>query len=145
MFSSSRTLPGQRVRLQRLDERGLDLDPPHAVALGVLADERAHERLDVLGPLAKRRDADGDDVQAIEEVFAEAPGLHVGGEVAVGRGDEAHVDRLGAPAHLLHLARLQRAQDLRLDRQRQLADLVDEERPLVGLLEVALPRRTARR
>ena len=58
VFSSSRTLPGQACVLQRLDERRLDLDAAHAVALGVLPHERAHERLDVLGPLAQRRDAD---------------------------------------------------------------------------------------
>ena len=55
VFSSSRTLPGHACALQRLDERRLDLDRSHAVALGVLPDERAHERLDVLRALAQRR------------------------------------------------------------------------------------------
>ena len=87
----------------------------------------------------------GHDVEPVEEVLAEAAGLHLGGEVAVGRRDEAHVDGLGPPADLLHLARLQRAQDLGLDGQRQLANLVDEERALVGLLEVALRAPAARR
>ena len=59
--------------------------------------------------------ADRHDVEPVEEILAEAAGLHLGGEIAVGRGDEAHVDGLGAPADLLHLARLQRAQDLGLD------------------------------
>ena len=83
----------------------------------------------------------GHDVEPVEEVFAEAAGLRLGGEIAVRRDDEAHVDVLGAAAHRLHLARLDGAQDLRLHRERQLADLVDEERALVGLLEVAEPRR----
>ena len=65
------------VRAQRLDERGLDVDPAHAVALGVLAHERAHERLDVLRALAQRRDADRHHVEPVEEIFAEAPALHV--------------------------------------------------------------------
>ena len=103
-----------------------------------------HQGLDVLGPLAQRRHAHGHDVEPVEEVLAEAARLHLGGEVAVGRGDEAHVDDLGPPADLLHLARLQRAQHLGLDRERQLADLVDEERALVGLLEVPEARASAR-
>ena len=131
---------GPRVRLHRLHERRLDLDLPHPVAIGVLPHERADERRDVLDPLAQRRDADRDDVEPVVEVLAEAARLHVGREVAVRRGDEPHVDRLRAPADLLHFARLERAQDLGLDRQRELADLVDEERAFVGLLEVPLPR-----
>ena len=125
------------VRLERLDERRLDVDLAHAVAIGVRAHERVHERLDVLRALAERRHADGHHVEAIEEVLAEAPGLRLGGEIAVRRDDEAHVDVLGAAADRLHLARLDGAQDLRLHRERELADLVDEERALVGLLEVA--------
>ena len=58
VFSSSRTLPGHGVRLERLDERRLDLDLAHAVAIGVRAHERVHERLDVLRTLAERRHAD---------------------------------------------------------------------------------------
>ena len=130
-----------RVGLERLDQRGLDLDGAHAVAIGVRAHERVHERLDVLGALAQRRNADGNDVEPIEQVFAESTGLGLGGEIAVRRDDEADVDVLGAAADGLHLAGLDDAQDLRLHRQRQLADLVDEERALVGLLEVTEPRR----
>ena len=131
--------------MKRLDERGLDVDLAHAVALGVRAHERAHERLDVLGRSRSGGTRIGHDVEPVEEILAEAPGLHLGGEIAVRRGDEAHVDVLGAPADRLHLARLERAQDLRLDRERQLADLVDEERALVGLLEVARRAPRARR
>ena len=52
--------------------------------------------------------------------------------------DDAHVDgdRLGA-ADAAHLARLERAQELRLQLERQLADLVEEERAAVGALEGA--------
>ena len=42
--------------------------------------------------LAQRRDRDGEDVQAVEEVGAEAALPHLALEVAVGGGDEAHVD-----------------------------------------------------
>src|SRR5437762_4072629 len=39
------------------------------------AHEMLHEERDVLAPLAKRRQGDVHHVQAVEEVFAEAPGL----------------------------------------------------------------------
>ncbi len=59
------------------------------------------------------------DVDAVEEVLAEAPGLRLGGEIAVRRGDDAHVDldvlRVAeAPDRLL----LQHAQQLHLQVQR---------------------------
>ena len=68
------------------------------------------------------------------------PGLDVLRQVAVRRGDDADVD-LPAPvlADATHLALLERAEELRLEAQRHLADLVEEERPAVGRLEEAGP------
>ena len=82
---------------------------------------------------------DRDDVEAVVEVLAEAPLGDRGGEVLVGRRDEPHVDpqRLGA-ADALELALLEAAQQLGLQREAHVADLVEEERPLVGELEAAL-------
>ena len=48
------------------------------------------------------------------------------------------LQRLAADA--LHLAALERAQQLRLEREVELANLVDEERAAVGLLEDARAR-----
>ena len=63
-------------------------------------------------------------------------------EIAVRRGDDAHVDldRLAA-ADPLELALLQDAQQLDLHVQRELADLVEEQRAAVGQLEPAQPAR----
>src|SRR5262249_268038 len=48
-------------------------------------------------------------------------------QIAIGRRDEAHVDRLRAqPADAQHLASLERAQELRLQGHRKLADLVEK-------------------
>ena len=52
-------------------------------------------------------------------------------------------ERVAADA--AHLAPLERAQELRLQLERQLADLVDEERAAVRLLEDARARRRRRR
>ena len=73
------------------------------------------------------------DVEAVVEVLAEAPGADLLFEDAVGRGDDADVDLLRlAVADAEDDALLQRAQELHLQVQRQLADLVEEERALVG-------------
>ena len=57
-----------------------------------------------------------DDVEAVEEIFAEAALGDEGVEVGVGGGDDAHVgaDRLGL-ADRMDLAGLEEAQQLRLD------------------------------
>ena len=69
------------------------------------------------------------------------PLLDGGLEVAVGRGDEADVERhLAVAADRPHRPLLQRAQQLRLQRERQLADLVEEERAAVRLHEEARAR-----
>ena len=62
------------------------------------------------------------------------------GEIAVGRGDQAHVDpqRPGA-AEPLELVLLQHAQDLGLRAGAHVADFVQEQRAAVGLLEPADP------
>jgi hypothetical protein len=56
-------------------------------------------------------------------------------------GDDPDVDSLDPPrADRLDLALLQRPQELGLDRQRQLADLVEHQRAAVGLGEEAAAR-----
>src|SRR2546426_711377 len=107
---------------------------------------RGEEVLDqerqVLDPLAQPRQHDRDDVQPVVQVLAEAPRLHLGLEVLVGGREDAHVDLQGAvAADPLELALLQDAQDLGLRLRPHVADLVEEERPAVGDLELALARR----
>ena len=79
-----------------------------------------------------------DDVQPEEEVFAELPvgdGLL---EVAVGRGDDPHVDaNVVLAAEPRELAVLQHLQQLGLQREAHVADLVEEHRAVVGELELA--------
>ena len=70
----------------------------------------------------------GNDVQPVEQILLE---LAVGDQlpqVAVGGGDDADVDLLGAlGAERLELALLQHAQQLGLQRRRHRADLVEED------------------
>ena len=88
--------------------------------------------------LAQRRDAQGDAVEAEVQVAPEAPGGDLGLQIAVGGRQEAHVDgpRLqGADAE--HLPLLEHPQQLRLERDRHLADLVEEDGPALRRLEQA--------
>ena len=96
------------------------------------------EVADVFRPLAQRRHLDGNDFQPPVQVFAEGALAHPLRQIAVGGADHAQVelDRLLA-ADPLDLVLLERAQDLALQVHRQITDLVEEERPAVGQLELA--------
>ena len=99
-------------------------------------DKVAHERGDVLLALPQRRDVDRHDVEPVEEVLPEETFLHILLEVAVRGGHEPHVhlDRLDA-AHPFELVILDHPQELYLHLPGKIADLVQEQRPLVGQLE----------
>ena len=107
-----------------------------------------HEQRDVVGALAQRRQVHREHVDAVVEVLAEAAARDELIEIAVGRGDDADVDAtiliVADPAELL---RLQDAQELGLQRQRQLADLVEEQRAGVRGREqtLAIARRVGER
>jgi hypothetical protein len=76
--------------------------------------------------------------QPVIQVFAEAAGAHVVLQVAVGRGDDAHVHRhRPVAAERPELALLQHAQQLDLEGRAGFADFVEEQRAAIGLLEQA--------
>ena len=78
------------------------------------------------------------DIQPEVEVLPETAGGDRRVEVDIGRGDDADVDRdrrAGADAH--DLALLEDAEQLHLERRRQVADLVEEQRAAIGGLEPA--------
>ena len=81
------------------------------------SEEVLGQRRDLLAALAQRRHAAADDVQAVEEVLAEAAVGDELIEVRVGRGDDADVARAAGRgvAERLDLARLEEAQEFGLD------------------------------
>ncbi len=91
------------------------------------------------GTLGERGNRHGEHVEAIEQVLAELAARDQLREVGVRRGDDApaeardrrRADRAEAP-------RLEHAQQLGLQRQRQLGDLVEEQRSLAHQREVAV-------
>ena len=82
---------------------------------------------------------DLDDVEPVEQVLAELALLDLLLQVLVRRGDHAdvHLDALVA-ADPLELPLLEDAEQLGLHGRRDVADLVEEDRPLVGQLEPPL-------
>src|SRR6185503_13313295 len=99
-------------------------------------DEMQRKRRHVLATLAERRHDDRKHAQAVEQIEPESPGLDLAAEIAIRRRDESHVDAASRRrAHRPNLPLLQHPQELRLDCRARLADLVEEERSAVGLLE----------
>ena len=105
--------------------------------------EVRRQRQDVLAPLAQRRQAADPAGDAVVEVARGTARRRRPPQVAVRRADEAELAcaaRCCRPTRLYVLL-LHHAQQLRLQRQRQLADLVEEQRAAVGQRERAVARR----
>ena len=73
----------------------------------------------VVAARAQRREHDLHHREPVIQVLAERPLVHAASQRAIGRGDDAHVDRpLGVAPHAADGARLDGAQKLGLDAQR---------------------------
>jgi hypothetical protein len=131
-------IAGPGVALQLFDCLGLEgLDLP-AVLIGHLSGEMRDQRGNVLGALAERRQQQGEDVDPMIEILPERAFLDELIEVAMSGHDDADVDRDGAVAtHTLDLPLLEHAQELGLHDHGHVADFVEEEGAVVGLLELA--------
>src|SRR5688500_5126747 len=100
--------------------------------------EMPDELRDVIGPLAERRDVHRDEVEAKEEILAEAAVGDGALEIVIRRGEDAHVHLTGlAPTDALDLLRLDGAQQLRLRLRAEVTDLIEEPRSLMGELEAS--------
>ena len=96
----------------------------------------AVEQGDVARSHPQRGEHERQDREAEVEILAEGAAVDQAAEVPVGGRDQADVDRtVLALAEPLDRPRLQHPQQLRLHRQRQLADFVEEDRPPGGGLE----------
>src|SRR5438445_7040919 len=93
--------------------------------LADLLKKRLAEGQDVGFPFAQRSNADVEDLEAVIQVFAKIAPLDGLAQVAIRRGDDAHV-RLLQPgaAEALEFPLLQYAQELGLRRRAHFADLV---------------------
>ena len=103
---------------------------------GDLGGEVGDQRIDVLGPIAQRRDLDARDRQAEVQVGAKRPLVDLGAQIAVRRRDDADIDLdVFLAAEAAKRAAFEHAEQRRLHGQRQLTDLVEEDRAAVRQLE----------
>ena len=103
-------------------------------------DEVTHQEGDVLHSLAQGRQFDADDVDAVEEIRAEPAGLHLVLQIAVGQGDQAHVDLAALVASDPEEgAVLKHPQQTNLQARGHAGDLVQQDGAPVGGLEMSEP------
>src|SRR5262245_36549331 len=109
---------------------------PFPQRLRHLVDELPGQPRNVLDRNGKRRHDDWEDVETVEQILAERSVGDGFLEIPMSRCDDpdVHVNRLRAAEPLDHPL-LQHAQQLHLDLRRELADLVEEERRMIGQLE----------
>ena len=122
-------------RLLRLRTQAQAAQPQ---AGAVLFEEVAGQQQHIATTLAQRRHRQRVNAQAVIQVGTKSSGTHLSRQVAVGGGDHPHVDAVFAiRTDPLQLPTLQHAQQLGLDRQRQLAHLVEKQAAAIGQLELA--------
>src|SRR5258707_11465945 len=127
-----------RVSLQHRYRFGGDGRSFNAEVTGVFAEKVLDQHRNVLAAFAQGRELEADHVEAVEEVFAKRPFANHRFQIAVRGGDDAHIHRNSLPAaNALESLLLEHAQEFYLRAGRQVADFVEEERTLVGLLEAA--------
>src|SRR5439155_15838139 len=119
------------------EARAIELERP---ATGLARVERSvvvEETHLVVAQVAQRRNDQRENREAMVEVGAEASEADLLAQVAIGRGDDARAARAcRGLANALVLAILEHAQQLRLQLERELADLVEEKRALARVLEI---------
>ena len=96
---------------------------------------------DVFRTFAERRNADRNDVQAIEQILAEQTLGDQLPKIAIGRGDDPDIGADRCPAADGHIfPALQHAQKPRLRLKRHVADFVQKQSAAFGLFETARSR-----
>jgi len=107
----------------------------------VRAEEMSCQYQDVGRTLGQRRQAQLNDVQAVEQVFAEGAGAYHGRQVGIAGADDPDLDlAFAVRAETFEAARFQHAQQFHLAGQRQVADLVEKQGATVGRIELAVAR-----
>src|SRR5712664_556683 len=103
-----------------------------AIALEEVSEQRGH----VFATVAQRRQPEVDDVQAMIQIFAEAPFAYEHQQFHVGGGDDAHINlNLFRAAQAHEFALLNNAKELGLRFRANGGDFVEENRALVGDFE----------
>src|SRR5215469_7287244 len=120
----------QRIRLLREAADGF-------VFLGREArDEMARELPDIFAALPQRRNVYRKHIEPVVQILPELPFARTLGKIAIGRGDDPHIDFDRAfRTDRVDIAMLQGSEQLYLHVEAQLADFVEKERAAVRLLK----------
>src|SRR5260370_1366113 len=103
-----------------------------------MLDKMGDEGGDCLAPLAKRRNQDCRGIYAVVEVVAELSRLHHRAQVTISGRDDPNINRVGTRGtDGLDLVRLDCAQQLGLQLERELADFVQKQGSAIGGAEIA--------
>src|SRR5215471_4644100 len=107
-----------------------------------LVNEMPHKKRDVFTPLAQWRDPDGKHTQAIVEVAAEPAFCDLALEILMCGGNDPYVYLPGVRgSDALEISLFQNTEELGLQLRREVADLVEEQRPSMRQFEPALAQR----
>ena len=106
----------------------------------VAPDEISYEVGNILGPVAQGWKVDGNGAQAIKKILSKKTLGDGRFQIAVSRGQHAHVNRDGLIApNALNGSLLQHSEQLGLGVWVQIADLIQKNGAAMGLLEAADP------
>src|SRR5256886_3628081 len=134
-------VPGPGVALERPQRPGMEAAQRLRFRRRHALEKVDGERTDVVPALAEWREPDRKDAQTVQQVLPEGARAHGLFEVAIRRCDDPDVDladRLATDRS--HLAVLEDAEELCLDRGGRFPDLVEKERPAVRFREEAAMR-----
>lgn len=131
-------VPGPGVAAQGFFRAGAEPQAAQAQARTVAFQEAARQQQDVIAAFSQWGNRHRIDRQPVIQIGPECAVAHALAQVAVGGGDHPRVDMAWVVgAKPLDFAVLQRAQQLGLHREGQLAHLVEKQRAAVGGLEAA--------
>src|SRR5277367_3448524 len=123
--------------------QGLRRKPPRLLLelLRRFQQKLLREQWDIVAPLPQRRQMHLDDIQSVEEIFAEFPLLDHLREVSIGCANQANVDAYGLVAsQSLKISFLNHAQQLGLQSQSEVADFIQKQGSSIGSFNPAASR-----
>ena len=134
-------VPRPVVLREQIERVWRQLEARLLILVAVLVQEVLYEQRNVVLPVAQRRQADRDHVQAVEQVFPELAVLHHLPQIEIRRGNDARINLDGVHgAEPRVLAVLDDVQKARLRVERHVADLVEEDGAPVRHVEQPLLR-----
>src|SRR2546428_100258 len=132
-------VPRPLVTTKQLERARGEFSPREATVGGDAVQEMVHKGRNVFFAIPQGWQINGDDVDAVEKIFAERTFSDEPAQTAVCRRDDTHVHANGVlPTHRAELALLEGPQELALHADAHVADLVEQESSAVRQLENAL-------